>query len=197
MRYTILLLLPLFIFAGCATYKPQTVNVKPIDHYKNRVDYAGLSIAIDPFDTPEKAESAFYVDLTTENIKPLHVIINNNSLNTYLIHRQSIYVSSDSGSDLQPVNSNYVFSKFEHNALLHAVLGFGIFSYMKAEDANEKMKGDWYSKELPDEMTITKRRKISGFVFFETTSKLQGKKIHIPVIDLKNDSEELLEIQIQ
>ena len=34
-------------------------------------------------------------------------------------------------------------SDFEKNKMAYALLGFGIFSYMSAEDANEKMRADW------------------------------------------------------
>ena len=190
-----------FLFSmggGCAKYKPLHVDVRPVDRYENRIEYNGLSIAVDPFDTPEKAESAFYMDITQKNYKPLHIIIHSRSSDNFLIQRQSVYLSSLSEADLYPVESSYVYSKFEYSPMLRAILLGGIFSFWKADDANEKMKADWYSKQLPSEVTLRKGRRLSGFAFFETANRLQGKTVNIPVINLSNNSkEEILRIEIK
>ena len=112
------------VTVGCASYKPLHVNVRSIENYKNQVNHLGLKIAVDPFDTPQKAESAFYMDLTSREIKPLHIIIANNSSETFMISRSGIYTSSYTKADLHPVNSNYVFSKFEYSKLKRAFFGF-------------------------------------------------------------------------
>jgi hypothetical protein len=49
--------------------------------------------------------------------------------------------------------------------MVYALLGFGIFSYMSADDANKKMAADWASKELPKEVIVGPGRKSSGFIY--------------------------------
>jgi hypothetical protein len=58
-----------------------------------------------------------------------------------------------------------MISKFEHNKMAYALLGFGIFSYMSAEKANKKMLEDWSGKELPAEKVLFPGRKSHGVVY--------------------------------
>jgi hypothetical protein len=55
----------------------------------------------------------------------------------------------------------------EHNKMVYALLGFGIFSYMSAEEANRKMASDWRDKELQDTFIMNPGRKRHGFLYFE------------------------------
>jgi hypothetical protein len=55
----------------------------------------------------------------------------------------------------------------EHNKMAYALLGFGIFSYMSADEANRKMASDWRDKELPDTFIINPGRQRHGFLYFE------------------------------
>ena len=137
------------------------------------------------------------MDLTSREIKPLHIIIANNSSETFMISRSGIYISFYTKADLYPVNSNYVFSKFEYSKLKRAFFGFGLLSWANAEDANKRMKADWYSKELKDELVLRKGRRAAGFVFFETGDRLSDKVLNIPVVNLKSGTEKTLEIKIE
>jgi len=186
----------LFLLCGCVSYKVQSVRMEPIDSYRNKSNISNVTIAVDPYDNASKSESAFYADLTEKNIKPIHLIIQNNSKDNILIIRSQILLTDRSGNEYQPVNSDYVFNRFEHNELLWAIFGFGIFSYMSADEANDKMKADWYEKELPEERIVTSKRKASGFVFFETAQHLQGNIVKLDVINLKTNESIKFEIPI-
>lgn len=182
--------------AGCASYEVQHVDVKPVESYINKQTISDVTIAVDPFDDPAKSKSAFYVDLTEKNIKPLHIVIDNNAPDSIMIIRQDIVLTDSTGNEIQPVNSNYVFNQFDKNELLYGIFGFGIFSYMSAEEANEKMKADWYEKELPEERVVASKRKASGFVFFELIPHLKGKTVMIDAINLKTNEPIKFEIPI-
>ena len=62
---------------------------------------------------------------------------------------------------------------FEKNKMAYALLGFGIFSYMSAEDANEKMRADWTGKELGSDTIINAGRSADGFVYFKMPNGLK------------------------
>jgi len=186
----------LLFSSGCASYKVQNVKVEPAGFYRNKSTISNVTIAVDPYDNPTKAESVFYVDLTKKNIKPIHLIVQNNSEDNLEIARTQILLVDNMGNDYQPVNSIYVFNQFEHNELLYAILGFGIWSYMSADEANEKMQADWSNKELPEERIIKSKRKASGFVFYETDKDLQGLIINIDVLNLNTNENLEFEIPI-
>jgi hypothetical protein len=58
--------------------------------------------------------------------------------------------------------------------MAYALLGFGIFSYMSAEEANKKMRSDWTAKELPREKVLIPNRKTHGVVYFDMGPGLAG-----------------------
>lgn len=176
-----------FLLGGCATYKSQVVNTERIEAYRNAKEVNGIAIAAEPYDTAAKAKGAFYVDVTSKNIKPLQLVIDNKSDDSVMIPRSEMLLIDKTGTEIKPVNSDYVYGRFEKNELAYAFWGFGIFSYMSAEQANEKMKADWYAKELPEERTIISKRKASGFVFFETGEHLSGKTLSVNVLNLKTN----------
>lgn len=180
--------------AGCATYKSQMVNVEPIDMYKNKVTVSDIMVAAEPFDTADKAKSAFYIDLAKKDIKPIQLVIENGSADNILVQRSRITLVDSAGNETKRVNAAYVFDRFEKNELAYAFWGFGIFSYMSAEKANEKMKADWYEKELVEEKTLTTKRNVSGFVFFETKNHLKGMTLSLDVLNLRTN--EFLKIEV-
>jgi hypothetical protein len=71
------------------------------------------------------------------------------------------------GKYYRPVSSEVMADACEHNKLAYALLGFGIFSYMSADEANRKMASDWRDKELPDTSITNPGRKRHGFLYFE------------------------------
>jgi len=188
------LLSTIFLFS-CASYKVQTVKVEPVKSYKNKVNISDIVIAVDPFDETEKSKSVFYADLTGKNIKPLHVIVRNDSEYDVFIIRSEILLTYRNGDNYQHVNSNYVFNRFEHNELLYLFFG-GFLSFKSADDANEKMQADWFEKEFPEEKVISSQRKASGFVFFETPQHLSGGTVVIPVMNYSTDKIVKFEIPI-
>ena len=191
------LFLPLLMtVSGCATYKTQIVNTERVESYKNKITVSGITVAADPYDTADRAKSAFYIDLTKKNIKPIQLVVDNQSEDNVMIPRGEMRLMDSNGTEYQPVNSNYVYGKFEKNELAYAFWGFGIFSYMSAQEANDKMKADWYEKEFPEERTIITKRKSSGFVFFELGPHLKGMKLSVNALNLKTNQYTKIEVPI-
>ena len=71
------------------------------------------------------------------------------------------------GNYYRTVPSEVMADACEHNKLAYALLGFGIFSYMSADEANRKMALDWREKELPEALIINPGRQRHGFLYFE------------------------------
>ncbi len=164
----ILIILTLsFGLASCASYKAGQIDVRPIDEYTIRTKVEGISCAADPYDTAEKAKQGFYEDITSQGFYAIHLIFSNETDDRVMILRNSVELLDSAGNTYRSVRANVMSDTCEHNKMSYALLGFGIFSYMSAEEANKKMATDWRDKEIPDQMIISPRRKTNGFVYFQ------------------------------
>lgn len=152
---------------GCATYQTGKIDVRAVDEYPLRITVEGISLAADSYDSGEKAKEGFYLDLTSEGFYPVHLIFKNDTKDRVIVLRETIELMDAGGTIHRPVRSTIVFQAFEKNKMAYALLGFGIFSYMSAEDANRKMEADWREKEIPDQLIILSGRKANGFTYFQ------------------------------
>jgi len=79
-------------------------------------------------------------------------------------------------------------SKFEHNKIAYALLGFGLFSYISADEASRKMLQDWSSKELPAEKVMIPGRKSHGVAYFDLgqgLSSLPNSTLAVPLLNMR------------
>lgn len=158
----------LLAVAGCATYKRGKIDVlSSPDDYACRCTAQGVSVAADPYDSTEKAKQGFYVDVTKESFYPVQLIVWNDTSERILVLREESQLIDASNNIYRPVRSTVMADASEHNKMAYALLGFGIFSYMSAEEANRKMASDWREKELPDQLIIPAGRKMNGFLYFQ------------------------------
>jgi hypothetical protein len=151
---------------GCASYQYGVIDVRPAEQYPSRTAAKGIALAVDPYDSKEKAEAAFYVDVTSEGFYPVNLIFRNDTKDRVVVLRDTVELIDATGNTNRPVRYNIMFGAFEKSKMAYALLGFGIFSYMSAEDANRKMETDWRQKELPEQLIIQAGRKADGFVYF-------------------------------
>ena len=151
---------------GCASYQYGIVDIRPAEQYPSRITANGISLAADLYDSKEKAESAFYVDVTSEGFYPVNLIFRNDTKDRVIVLRDTVELIDAAGNANRPVRYSVMYSAFEKSKMAYALLGFGIFSYMSAEDANRKMESDWRQKEIPDQLIIQPGRKADGFVYF-------------------------------
>jgi hypothetical protein len=165
-RPLILIILSLGL-VSCATYKGGQVNVRAIDEYTIKTKAEGILCAADPYDTSEKAKQGFYEDITSVGFYAIHLIFANETGDRVLILRDSVELVDSAGNTYRTVRANVMSDACEHNKMSYALLGFGIFSYMSADEANKKMATDWREKEIPDQLIILPGRKTNGFVYFQ------------------------------
>jgi len=91
-----------------------------------------------------------------------------------------------------------MYNAFENNKIAYALLGFGIFSYMSAEEANRKMESDYRDKELPEQVVILPGLRASGFAYFQLPkgSTTKGSKLTLQAERLDNQQKVKLEFML-
>jgi len=175
---------------GCASHDIRQLAPEPINAYRIQTTELGVIVAADPFHTKQKSESAFTIDLTEQGFVPILLVFENRASENILLIKDDIELTDSRGNIRKPVSANIMVSKFEHNKIAYALLGFGIFSYMSAEDANKKMLQDWSSKELPAEKVLIPGRKTHGVVYFELgpgVATLPNSTLQVPLVNMRTN----------
>ena len=184
--------------SGCASYKRSRIDVRRVQAYPCHCGIQGIWFAADPCDCPEKAKQGFYVDVTKRGFYPVNLVFENETNDRLLILREKIELIDASGNIHRPVRSTIMFDDFEKNEMAYAILGFGIFSYMSAEEANGKMEADWREKEIPDQLIILPDRKGNGFVYFQLSEgrTIKGCKICLEAEKLETKEKVQMELTL-
>jgi hypothetical protein len=182
----------------CASYQAGGIDVRAVDQYSLRTIVDGISLAADLYDSTEKTKQGFYVDVNSEGFYPVNLIFKNNTDDRVLVFRETMELIDSSGNIYRPVSSTAMFNTFEHNKIAYALLGFGIFSYMSAEEANRKMETDWHQKEIPDQLLILPSRKANGFVYFQLPKEktIKGGKLRLEAEKLETKTKSQLELTL-
>lgn len=199
MHGQLIVMLLLFVsFYGCATHQVNQIDIRPIETYSNRVALDGVSAAADPYDTAEKAQRGFYQDVTREGFFPVQLIFKNDTNDRVIVLRETIELIHLNGNIYRPVRSTTIYNSFENNKIAYALLGFGIFSYMSAEEANRKMESDYRDKELPDQLIILPGLRSNGFAYFQLPkgSTTKGSKLTLQAERLDNRQKLKLEFSL-
>jgi hypothetical protein len=178
--WVLFFLFGLFTLFGCATYKPKTISACQIEEYALCTEKAGISFAADPFDTSEKTKTGFYADLTSAGYYPIQLIFRNDTAEKVMFLRNTVELEYSGGLS-RTVRSTDMSNYFAHNKMAYALLGFGLLSYMSAEQANRKMEADWREKEMPEQLIVMPRQTSHGFVYFKLPegTTIKGSKIKI------------------
>ena len=186
----------LLCITGCATYQYGITDVRPVSEYPNRTQVDGISLAVDPYDSTEKAEKGFHVDVTSEGFYPVNLIFKNDTKDHVIVFRDSIVLIDGSGNSRRPVRGANMYNAFENNKIAYAFFGFGILSYMSAEEANRKMETDWRQKEIPEQLVIQPGRKANGFVYFQLPKDqtVKGGKLRVEAESLETRKKNQLEL---
>jgi len=170
------LLLALSLLLGltnCATYRPQRIDIHPINEYPHLRTSEGISVAADPYSSMEKAKRGFQMDVTQKGFVPVNLIIDNDTDEPLRIDKENIELIDENGIAYRPVSSKLMFEEFEIDAIgrfaVFSVVSVaaGVVSYISAKRANRKMKADWQRKEIPDRLIIPPGTRMSGFVYFQ------------------------------
>jgi len=173
--------------SGCATYESSTVQVKDAAQYANTTEQDKITVAAELYSDPAKTKDAFYVDLSEKSYYPVQIVIHNQGVSRLLVLKDNVEIDDAKGNAYKPINVTSMTDTFEHNKMAYALLGFGIFSYMSADDANKKMAADWSSKEMPSELIVNTDRKNAGFLYFKMPDgvKPKGMTLVVPVESLE------------
>jgi hypothetical protein len=185
--------------SACASHEIKQLARDPIAGYQIQATEGGVVVAADPFNTKEKAESAFTVDLTEQGFLPILLVVDNRATENVLLIKDDIELIDSRGNVSKPVSANVMISKFEHNKIAYALLGFGIFSYMSAEDANKKMLEDWIGKELPAEKVVLSNRTTHGVVYFYLGRGLQtlsNATLNVPLINMRTSERKTMTLRL-
>jgi hypothetical protein len=91
-----------------------------------------------------------------------------------------------------------MFDEYEKNPVVYAVLGFGIFSYMSADKANEKMEADWREKEISEQIIILPGQKANGFIYFRLPEgkTTEGCKLRLEIEKLEAEKRVPIELML-
>ncbi|BBD07193.1 hypothetical protein [Desulfovibrio ferrophilus] len=197
-RVVFLLALVMILGTGCATHKVKDVPVKKLSDYSCYTCDNDIEVAIDVYAETEKTKQAFYADLNSKQFYPIHILLKNNTNGRLFVLRDGIVLNDPVGTEFKHTRSAAMYEDFEHNKMAYALLGFGIFSYMSAEDANNKMKADWSEKEFPDEMIINSGRVNSGFAYLKLPEGVrpEGKTLSIDVEDMESHERRTVVVQL-
>lgn len=186
----------LFGLSSCASYKSGAIDAKGIDEFSMRTTKEGIAFAADPYDSTDKAKEGFYVDVTSKSYYPVNLIFDNSTNGQILVLKETVELFDGSGNTYRPVRSLAMYEEFEKSKMAYALLGFGIFSYMSAEDANKKMEADWREKEMPNEFIVLAGRKKSGFVYFQLPKGKSTKGCKLKLEAEKLDSKEKVQMEL-
>jgi len=199
-KYRILMtILGVMALFGCASHEIKALTPHPIEAYQIRQAVAGVTIAADPYNTKEKVQQAFTLDLSEEGFCPILLVMDNRSNDNILLVKDDIELVDSRGNVLKPTPANVMIEKFEKNKMAYALLGFGIFSYMSAEEANKKMLSDWSGKELPADKILIPNRKAHGVVYFkvgERLTTLPNSTLHIPLRNMRTQEMHSVKLRI-
>lgn len=181
MNPTSLFLLFLCLTSACATHQVNQVETRAVDTYPNNIALDGVSAAADPYDSAEKAQRAFYQDVTREGFFPVQLIFKNDTNDRVIVLRETIELMHPNGNIYRTVRSSTMDNSFENNKIAYALLGFGIFSYMSAEEANRKMESDHRDKEIAEQVILMPGLRATGFAYFHLPkgSSTKGSKLKL------------------
>ena len=177
--------------AACASYEQQHVEYGASQYYVNSVTANDITLAADPYDTEAEVVEAFDENLLEKGYYPIKILIENYSADRVMVYRDSIALQASSGHNYRPVTAATMAEDFEDNKMAYALLGFGIFSYMSAEEANSERIADYQSKDFAETQVIPASGSRGAFVYFQLP---QGTNVNASRLSLDVESLESREI---
>ena len=196
--HAILILATALSFTGCASYKGGAVQYRDATEFGNAQQSAGVVVGAEAITAEAKVKEIFYVNITEKGYFPIELAIKNGSGSRILIEKDMIELVASAGGVNRPINISAMIDEFEKSKMAYALLGFGIFSYMSAEDANKKMAADWTSKELPKELLVSPDRRASGFLYIKLPKgeKPTGMELTVPIENLETKTTQTLRVRL-
>jgi hypothetical protein len=167
MRTLVLWAAALLAVAGCASYEHKAVNYQAAELNGNGKTVDGVTVSAEAFETKEETVGSFDEDLTEAGIVPVQLAVRNDTAGNVLIERNSIELLDARGQVHRPIPAVVVAEAVEDNAMAYGLLGFGIFSYASAQEANKERTADYEAKELDEAKILTPASHDGAFVYFK------------------------------
>ena len=152
--------------SACASYDKRHVDYGTPQDYANTSTIDGVTLAAEPFDTEAKVKETFDENLLAKDYYPIRVMLENNSNGRILVLRETVELIDLNGQVYRPVEAAVVAEDFEDSEMAYALLGFGVFSYASAKDANLERQADYSAKQMPPSQLIPSGRKRGAFLYF-------------------------------
>lgn len=119
------IMLPVFLLAGCTTYKSQFVSFRPPEAYANKQQVDGIAIGGEAYADTVAAEDAFGFDIRGAGLLPVQLVMNNQSGKTLeIVSGQTFLVDAD-GRYWQVVPNNTAIDRLESSTQLASFFGKG------------------------------------------------------------------------
>lgn len=156
-----------FLLLACASYEQKHVEFGAPELYANSVAVNDITLAADPYESESEVVAVFDENLLEKGYHPIKLLVKNGSQNRIMIFRESVELRDAQGYSYHPVSASVMADDFEDNKMAYALLGFGIFSYMSADEANKDRAADYQAKALADTQIIPAGGSRGAFVYFQ------------------------------
>ena len=185
------------LVSACASYDRKSVDVRGVDQYVANTSVGGIAMAAEAYDTPEKSKGILDEDVTEKGYVPVQIVFENTNKERVLILRATVELEDPSGRTYRPANSAEVADAVKDNKMAYALLGFGIFSYMSAEDANNERGADYRQKSLPENLIVAPSRLEDGLVFFNVGKGVRIDGFSVKAVAELMQSNQQVELQVR
>jgi hypothetical protein len=188
----------IFVSSGCASYKGGARQYRDATEFGSVYRENGISVAAEALTESDRIKAGFYENLMEKDYYPIEVVVKNGTDQRLLVQKDQIELASRFGRTIRRTQAQAMTEEFEHNKMAYALLGFGIFSYMSADEANKKMASDWTAKELPRELIVNPNRNASGFIYVKMPKgeKPTDMELRVPVENLETKAVSVARIQL-
>ena len=181
---------------ACASYEQKHVAYGAPELYVNSVTVNDITLSADPYDTEAEVVEAFDENLLEKGYYPIKVLVENGSDSRIMIFRESVELQDASGYSYRTVSASVMADDFEDNKMAYALLGFGIFSYMSADEANRERAADYEAKNLADTQIIPAGRSRGAFVYFQLPQGTNVNASHL-FLDIEHlDTNEITRLEL-
>lgn len=125
LRFIAMLILPVFILSGCATYKTQYTGFRPPEAYPGHLKVAGVAMGGEAYAEQEVANEAFGFDIRDAGLLPVQLVLDNKSGRTMEIVSSQTFLVDDGGRYWNIIPNRDAVERVDKYTEMGAFLGKG------------------------------------------------------------------------
>jgi len=126
LKLMVYLILPIFAFSGCTSYKTQYVSFRPPEGYPNYQNVKGVAIGAEAYADKELAQNAFGFDIKgAGGLLPVQLVIDNKSGNCLEIMQGQTFLVDDDNRYWNVIPTNVAIERLEKSTELASFFGSG------------------------------------------------------------------------